>query len=193
MNYSTLSDQEILVRFKDSDESAFKEIYLRYWKEVYKVAFKKIHSRELAEELTQNLFVDLWKRRETAEINSLSAYLFGSLKYGIINYFKSLIVQENYQLHLKNSGQQYATSNTDHLALVNDLSEAINKGIGLLPKKTGEVFKLSRIHNYSVKDISKELNISEKAVEYHITQSLKTMRFHLKEYFLLALILGLLR
>lgn len=192
MNYSALSDQELLNLFKGSDESAFKEIYLRYWKEVYRVAYKKIHDRELAEELTQNLFVDLWKRRETAVIQSLSAYLFGALKYAIINYFKSLIVQENYHLHLKTTEQPYTSNSADHLALLNDLSEAINKGIALLPKKTGEVFKLSRIHNYSVKDISRQLNISEKAVEYHITQSLKTMRFHLKEYFVLALILGLL-
>lgn len=191
MNYANLSDQEILVLFKDSDEGAFKEIYLRYWKQVYAVAFKKIHHRELAEELTQNLFVDLWKRRETAVINCLSSYLFGALKYGVINYFKSLLVQENYQLHVKSSGLQSVTNNTDHQVLLNDLSNALNKGISLLPKKTGEVFTLSRIHNYSVKDISKQLNISEKAVEYHITQSLKTMRLHLKEYFVIAVVLGL--
>ncbi|WP_449439832.1 sigma factor-like helix-turn-helix DNA-binding protein [Pedobacter steynii] len=44
---------------------------------------------------------------------------------------------------------------------------------------------MSRIEHRSVKDISEQLNISEKAVEYHITQSLKSIRFYLKEYLFL--------
>jgi RNA polymerase sigma-70 factor (family 1) len=185
MNYRDLPDEAILALYKDSDSHAYKEIYIRYWKQVYQVAYKKLHSKELAEELTQNLFVDLWKRRECLAINSLSAYLFGSLKFAIINYFKSQIVQERYHMHVRKAKPENVGS--DHLVLLHDLSNALNKGIELLPKKTAEVFKLSRINNYSIKDISKELNISEKAVEYHITQSLKTMRFHLKEYFLVFL------
>jgi RNA polymerase sigma-70 factor (family 1) len=187
MNYRDLPDEALLALYKDSDSDAYKEIYLRYWKQVYQVAYKKLHSKELSEELTQNLFVDLWKRRENLVINCLSSYLFGSLKFAVINYFKSQIVQERYHSHLRKFNQENEC--TDHLILLHDLSDALNKGIELLPKKTAEVFKLSRMNNYSVKDISKKLNISEKAVEYHITQSLKTMRFHLKEYFLLLFLL----
>jgi RNA polymerase sigma-70 factor (family 1) len=183
MNYRNLSDDALLALYKDSDSDAYKEIYLRYWKQVYQVAYKKLHNKELAEELTQNLFVDLWKRRDSLAINTLTSYLFGSLKFAIINYYRSQIVQEKYQLHMLKSKPE--NESCDHLILLHDLSDALNKGIDLLPKKTAEVFKLSRINNYSVKDISKEMNISEKAVEYHITQSLKTMRFHLKEYLLL--------
>jgi RNA polymerase sigma-70 factor (family 1) len=183
MNYSELSDEALLALYKDSDSHAYKEIYLRYWKPVFQVAFKKLHNKEVAEELTQNLFVDLWKRRESLAINSLTAYLFGSLKFAIINFFKSQMLRERYQLHLRSTGQE--NENTDHLVLLHDLADALDRGIELLPKKTAEVFKLSRINNYSVKDISKALEISEKAVEYHITRSLKTMRYHLKEYLVL--------
>jgi RNA polymerase sigma-70 factor (family 1) len=190
MNYRDLADEAILDLFKDSDSYASKEIYLRYWKQVYQAAYKKLQSKELAEELTQNLFVDLWKRRESLEINNLSAYLFGSLKFAIINYFKSQVVQERYQLHMQKLRQ--VNESTDHLILFHDLADALDKGIELLPKKTAEVFRLSRMNNYSVRDISKELNISEKAVEYHITRSLKTMRFHLKEYLLLLVLLNVI-
>lgn len=186
MKYKSLSDNSLIDLLKDSDELAFKEIYIRYWMGIYKAAYVKVYHKELAEELTQNLFVDLWRRRESITINALDCYLFGSLKYSIINHYKSQLVKEKYQDHV--NGQQYPmTSSTDDLALVNDLSKALNQGIALLPKKTGEVFKLSRIDNRSTKEISQQLNISEKAVEYHITQSLKSMRFHLKEYLFLFL------
>jgi len=192
MEYSLLSDNSLVNLFKNSDGLAFKEIYTRYWKNIYKNAYSKVHRKELAEELTQNLFLDLWKRRAHIEINSLESYLFGSLKYSIINHYKSQLVKENYRNHL-NAQPQLTTNSTDDLVLLRDLSNALNEGIALLPKKTGEVFKLSRIDNRSTKEISQELNISEKAVEYHITQSLKSMRFHLKEYLFILLILILYR
>lgn len=188
MTYSHLSDEELIVFLKDGSELAFKEIYLRYWKSIFQVAYKKVHYKELAEELTQNLFVDLWRRRERIETISLSNYLFGSLKYSIINHYKSQLVRNNYQDHLKKVEVPNCVENTDYLLMLNELSEALAEGIARLPKKTGEVFKLSRMEHYSVKDISKALNISEKAVEYHITQSLKSMRFYLKEYLFLAMV-----
>jgi RNA polymerase sigma-70 factor (family 1) len=184
MKYNSLSDNSLVDLLKDSDGLAFKEIYARYWMGIYKAAYTKIYHKELAEELTQNLFVDLWRRRETITINSLDCYLFGSLKYSIINHYKSQLVKEKYQDHL-NGQKQNITNSTDDLVLVNDLSKALNQGIALLPKKTGEIFKLSRIDNRSTKEISQQLNISEKVVEYHITQSIKSMRFHLKEYLFL--------
>ncbi len=191
MKYTSLSDNLLVDLLKANDELAFKEIYTRYWKGIYKAAYVKIYHKELAEELTQNLFVDLWRRRETVSINSLDSYLFGSLKYSIINHYKSSLVKEKYQTHL--SGQkQGITNNTDDLVLLKDLSNALNQGIALLPKKTGEIFRLSRIDNRSTKEISQQLNISEKVVEYHITQSIKCMRFHLKEYLFLLLSLLLL-
>lgn len=182
MNYRLLSDDELVVLLKEGNEHAFKELYLRYWKQVYQSAYKKIYHKEFAEELTQNLFVDLWRRRESLSINSLSAYLFGSLKFSIINHYKSLMVQQNYLSYVEESGNHSVVNNTDYLLMLNELSEALARGIALLPKKTAEVFRMSRIEHQSVKDISKKLNISEKAVEYHITQSLKSIRLYLKEY-----------
>jgi len=182
MNYRLLSDDELVVLLKESNEHAFKELYLRYWKQVYQSAYKKIYHKEFAEELTQNLFVDLWRRRESLSINSLSAYLFGSLKFSIINHYKSLMVQQSYLSYVEESGNNSVVNNTDYLLMLNELSDALARGIALLPKKTAEVFRMSRIEHQSVKDISKKLNISEKAVEYHITQSLKSIRLYLKEY-----------
>jgi len=191
MDYRLLSDDELVVLLKESNEHAFKEIYLRFWKQVYQSAYKKIYHKEFAEELTQNLFVELWRRRESLSINSLSAYLFGSLKFSIINHYKSLLVQKNYASYVEKSRSQSVVNNTDYLLMLNELSDALAKGIALLPKKTAEVFRMSRIEHQSVKDIAKQLNISEKAVEYHITQSLKSIRFHLKEYLFLATLLPL--
>ena len=185
MDCKLLSDDELIILFKDGCERAFKEIYLRYWQKVYRVAYKKVHSKELAEELTQNLFTELWRRRESSKIISLGPYLFGSLKYSIINQYKSLQIQESYQSHVLASVNYGIVDNTDYLLRHNELSDAFDRGVSLLPSKTAQVFRMSRMEHLSVNDISEQLHISKKAVEYHITQSLKSIRFYLKEYLLL--------
>jgi len=51
-----------------------------------------------------------------------------------------------------------------------------------LPEKTQTVFKLSRYEDKSVKEIASQLHLTEKAVEYHITKSLKTLKYYLRSY-----------
>src|SRR5688500_16144786 len=96
MNYALLQDLKLLYFMKEHDHSAFREVYERYWKEVFLSAYKKIRSKEIAEELTQNLFVSLWEKRTENKIENLRSWLFGSIKYAIINYYKSQIVHEKY-------------------------------------------------------------------------------------------------
>ncbi|WP_224996338.1 sigma-70 family RNA polymerase sigma factor [Cesiribacter sp. SM1] len=188
MDYALLQDSELLelVREKE-DNAAFREIYVRYWKEVFTLAYKKLRSKELAEELTQNIFVSLWERRVGHGVQHLRSWLLGALKFSIINQYKSQMVHEKY-VSYSHSHAKVASDATEQQIFLKDLSEAVELGVALLPVKTQKVFKLSRIENRTVKEISQTLNISEKAVEYHITQSLKVMKVHLKEYLLLLIL-----
>ncbi|MDJ1496330.1 RNA polymerase sigma-70 factor [Cytophagaceae bacterium DM2B3-1] len=188
MNYSHLSDSELLELMKlQDDQDAFREVYKRHWRSVFLVAYKKLHDKELAEEFTQNLFVDVWEKRSENTIRQLPSYLFGALKFTIINYYKSQMVHEKY-VSYKHGNNDSISHTTEELVMLADLSQAIEKGMALLPPKSREVFKLSRVEHFSVKEIASLLNISEKAVEYHITQSLKQIRVHLKDYILFVLL-----
>lgn len=189
MEYQSLNDNELLILLKDDDSLAFKEIYQRYFKKVYLTGYQKVQNKEVAEEMAQNLFVSLWERRYALNIRNLQHYLLRSVKFIIINYYKSQIVEEKYINYVLGSCDEKEYS-TEQLILTNDLTAAIEKGIAMLPQKTQKVFKLSRVEQFSTKEISKALDISEKAVEYHITQSLKLMKLHLKDY--LAMISSLL-
>lgn len=155
------------------------------------MAYKKVHHKALAEELAQNLFISLWERRSESNIKNLRSYLFSALKYNIINHYKSQIVRDKYLCYV-NAGSAGTAFAAEESMMLRDLSEAIERGVSLLPKKTQQVFILNRIENRSVKDIANALHISEKAVEYHVTQSLKAMRVYLKDYLLLLMLLLLM-
>lgn len=188
MDYSLLPDEALVGLMKHEDKGAFRVLYERYWKEILLAAYRKTGSKEIAEELTQNLFLNLWERRATVEIQHVRAWLFTAIKFSIINHYKSQIVHEKFVTYVQHTASDHAHT-TEQTAIHRDLSQAIDKGIALLPEKTQQVFKLSRFENRSIKEIARDLNISEKAVEYHITQSLKRMRVHLKDYLLYGFLL----
>ena len=94
MDYTVIHDDHLLRLLKASDEGALKEIYLRYWKELYLIALKKIRSNEVAEELVQNVIVSLWDKRKITTIRNLEGYLKVAVKYQVINFIKGKIHQE---------------------------------------------------------------------------------------------------
>ena len=186
LDYRLLSDDLLTKLLKTSDETALKEIYLRHWQSLFQAALRKVRVKEIAEELVQNIFVSLWDRRAIQSIEQLSCYLHTAIKYQVINYLKSKILDKKYLLH---AVQQSASEDNscESALLTHELSLAIDHAIRELPPKTQLVFRLSRYENRSIREISQSMNISEKAVEYHITQSLKIMRLHLKEFILFEL------
>lgn len=188
MDYSLLDDADLLGLVRtDRDKSAFHAIYMRYSRRIFWVAYRKVKDKAVAEELTQNLFMSLWERRHQVEIQNLRYWLFTAIKFSVITHYKSQIVHERYVAHVQGE-MRHLPYTTDQLAAFSDLTEAVERGIALLPVKTRQVFQMSRFENLSVKEISRDLDISEKAVEYHITQSLKKMRVYLKDYLTVQII-----
>lgn len=188
MNYRLLDDETLLKFLRISDDLAFKEIYLRYWKRLYYSVLYKINNKEIAEDIVQGVFTDLWEKRETSSIHALHAYLDASVKYRVINYINAVISQKK---HLSNFREKQKTeeSHTDLLLLIQELNTGIDKALNQLPPKTQTIFRLSRFEQHSNKEISRIMDLSEKAVEYHISQSLKSLRFYLKDFVQVELLL----
>jgi len=190
MNYELLTDEILVKLLKTSDEKAFKTIYERYWKKLFLHAYYKIHTAVASEEIIQEIFTSLWEKRMSSNIEHLENYLNGAVKFQVINYIRSHKLRQDKLTKL----QVTNTDNSTEAAIaVNNLNAAIQNALALLPEKTREVFTLSRFEQQPVKEIAKRLNLSEKAVEYHITQSLKLMRMHLKEFIVMELIVVLLQ
>jgi RNA polymerase sigma-70 factor (family 1) len=165
------------------DEGAFAEIYKRYSFQLFTVAYGKLKNKEAAEELAQDLFENLWDKRSSAQIQQLKAYLFSAIRYRIINYIKAEKVRTGYELFCRLSLTD-ADTGTEATVAVNDLNEALAAGMQHLSEKAQEVFRLSRLEQYTIPEISVRVNLSEKTVEYHLRKSLKLMRSYLRNFLL---------
>lgn len=180
-NYKAHTDEYLIYRLKESDVQAFEEIYNRYWDKLFGVAYHQLGSKEEAEQLVQDVYEKLWKRRFEMNIKHLGVYLVVSVKNLAVNFIKSQITFRKYQEYLIFQEIQQNYQGQD-IVNYNDLSQAVENVMKQLPEKTAEIFRLSRFENQTNKDIASKLNLTEKAVEYHITKSLKFFKTHLKHY-----------
>jgi RNA polymerase sigma-70 factor (family 1) len=179
MDYRLLEDDILIDRLKSSDEKAFAEIYKRNWFKLYCIAYKQTACRQEAEELVQILFERIWKKRETIIIKNLGAYLAVSLQNTFIDSLRRKKVEKKFQQnHNVPVSANLTEEKFNHSQLLNTVENLLQQ----LPEKTQSVFRLSRYEEKSVKEIASQLDLTEKAVEYHITKSLKLLKYYLRSY-----------
>ena len=182
MNDQSLTDEQLVTMLGESKIKAFDAIYVRYWKLLYAVAYSQLGTKEEAEDIVQTVFERIWNNRQVQKINCLKAYLIVSVRHFAINYIKSQITYRKFQEYLIFQEIQKNFS-TDDIVNYTELQRVVNEVLEKLPDKTVEVFRMSRYENKSVKEIATHLNLTEKAVEYHITKSLKFIKEQLDMYY----------
>jgi RNA polymerase sigma-70 factor (ECF subfamily) len=181
--YNDLSDEKLLALLKDGQEEAFDHLYFRYRNKLTAVAYNRLKSKETAEEIVQDVFADIWQKRQTLQIRSnLSAYLCTAIKYAVLDYIRSQSTKDSYVAEMMKVSES-AASSVEHAVEYNELDFHLNKSIDALPEKCREVFTLSRYENYSVREIAEKLDISPETAKYHIAHALKTLRLSLKHIY----------
>jgi RNA polymerase sigma-70 factor (family 1) len=174
-----VSEQSLIESLQAGDEEAFTAIYREYWYRMFLVAYRKLQHRETAEELIQDIFTRLWKERDRVHIISLDYYLFSAVRYEVIDHIRSQGAQNRYLDYYK-AFASIEDRDTENIIAFNDLSKIVDKGLDILPEKSKEIFKLNRLDHWSVSRIATHLQLSEKAVEYHLTKATKSIRLYLK-------------
>jgi len=177
------SDQDLLQLLQQDDDDAFTAIYLRYWDKLTVVAMHRLGSLEEAREVVQEVFCNLWRRREQLEINhSLNTYLAAAVKYEIFKRFAVKSRRRRLQQQALDQWQEAADDTLQHLQASELQSELLNL-VKALPEKCRIVFQLSREKGYTHKQIASELGIAEKTVEAHLSSALRKLRIGLSHLF----------
>jgi RNA polymerase sigma-70 factor (ECF subfamily) len=159
--------------------AAFEALYKKYWYQLYCVAYKYTTSAPDSEELVQNLFEKIWRNRANLQVKNWGAFLTVSLRNMVIDFLRQQAVKDKF---LQNYQITAATPAPDNEPDQEQLLVLIENHLHELPEKTQTIFKLSRYEHKSVKEIAGHMQLTEKAVEYHITRSLKLLRRHFRDY-----------
>lgn len=181
--YQELDDIELLSFVKESNNLAFEELYNRYWRKLLSYAIQKTQSVETSKEIIQELFINIWERREGITVQNLEKYLFSSVKYKVIFEIKNRYQNNELNTKVQESNLTY---HDNYPTEINDLNNLIDSCLSELPNKTKEIFIKSRREEMTHKEISFLYDISEKSVEYHISQAIKALRVSLKDFISIA-------
>lgn len=182
MQYSELDDHVLIRLITLDDKDAFQQLYVRYWSRIFNLVRKKLQSHENAAEIVQDIFLDIWERRETLEIGSVDRYLFTAAKYKILNQLRRNLEKPQYWDQSLEDVSTHIDQRADNNIELEDLHNALEHALSNLPAKTRDIFRLNRLENQSVREISASMRIPERTVEYHITQSIRKLRLHLREF-----------
>ncbi|BDU27072.1 MULTISPECIES: RNA polymerase sigma-70 factor [unclassified Flavobacterium] len=183
--YKKFTDEELVELLRNGKDKAFDELYFRYRDILVRFVYLRMKSVAISEEIVQEVFTSIWERRKTIVIQkSFAAYIYTSVRYMTLDYIKSHTVADQYvQEVLDRNTVSYGSHNaTEDSIYYDELQKAVDKAAMLLPKKSKEVFILSRVKHYTNKEIAEELNVSIETVKYHITYALKFMRTYLGEF-----------
>ena len=164
------------------DEKSFKQIYLLHWEKVYAVCYNNIREPEPAKGMVQEIFKSLWERKDELEITtSIERYLLRSAKFKVFEYLRN---SKSRREHTEIALSDYcnAAHCTENEVMFNSLKDKVDNLVDTLPCQCRNVYKMSREQGLSNKEIASSLLISERAVEYHITRALTTLRSNLTEY-----------
>jgi len=173
-----LDNRELLARLRKGDERAFDELFRAWYPSLVRASESIVRSRAVAEEIVQDVLLELWKRREKlADESSPQAYLFQSTRNRALNHIRHERVEQKSEPELIRQTEMSASA---HSQLVEEeIEAALKTAVSELPDRCREVFELSRTHGLKYAEIATTLGISVKTVEAQMGKALRTLRVKL--------------
>ena len=169
-------DSKILKELKRGDHAAFEKIFERYSKQLYQFSLSYLKSKDAAEDIVQEVFYKIWNNREAIKTDtSFQSYLFTIALNDIRLHFNKLskLSELKHDILIDFSDLKPEFDNrSDYQVLLDKLDELIKQ----MPEKRRAVFIKKKIEEKSMKEISEELNITIKTVEYHVSEAMKFLK-----------------
>jgi RNA polymerase sigma-70 factor (ECF subfamily) len=169
------NDRALLDRLRGGDHDAFDTIFRQWYEPVVRSANRVLRDTGVAEELTQDVFLELWRRRESlAPDSSVAGYLMQSVRNRSLNHLRHLAVQKKSVVFVEALSEPIERA--DAQVHASELHTAMTAAIAALPPRTQEVFLLSRERGLRYSEIAEHLGVTVKAVEANMSRALRILR-----------------
>jgi RNA polymerase sigma-70 factor (ECF subfamily) len=169
-------ESEWVVNIRSGGKKSFQDMFLKYYPKLYRFVMRYIDEPSIAEDIVQELFVDIWNKHKKFKIKySLSAYLYAAARNRALNYIKKVSHGKNLEedelfLIIDNK------MNPEEELIKEELSEAVNKAIEKLPGRCRLIFNMNRKDGLKYCEIAQILGISENTVTTQIARAFKKLR-----------------
>lgn len=179
--FHDMDDRALLERIKSGDQAAFDSIFRAQYAHLVSFAQSMLRDRAAAEDVAQDVMLELWRRREEIVINeSLRAYLLRATRNRALNQLRHANVAKRAEPQLVGEESVHATGASQVIA--GELRAALAAAVAELPPACREVFELSRGRGLRYAEIAATLGISVKTVESQMGKALRHLRARLSAW-----------
>lgn len=173
-------DQVLIQKIREEDdEASFNILYEKYEPEIYSNAFHLLRDHAKAQDVTQEIFVNLWLHREKLQINNLKAYLHVSVRNRILRIFdkeKHFVPFEE----LINIETNIPTGESaDFLTFKHEFLQAYKNLLDSLPLQRRKIFDYYFEEGLSTEEIAGQLALSRKTVQNQLGRAVSFLKANL--------------
>lgn len=178
--WNEAEERDLFRRIAHGDADAFARVFHHFNKRIYPFVLNMIKSELLAEEIVQDIFTQLWvKREEAMHWEYPQAYLFKMATNRTLDQLRKI----SRETHLIQ-----ALTETMHNTPLNDIeawldgketSQLIHEAVSTLPPQRLKVYRLCREQGLSYRETAEQLGISVKTVQAHLQEATRQIRAYI--------------
>lgn len=173
-------ERALLAEIASGSEPAFRKLFDMYKTRFYAVALKMTQSDEAAEDIVQEVFMNIWKNREhLLRVDHPSSYFFTAVYRKVYHHYRRLASERKFLQSA--SAVKEAENTTDEMVLANEYKEWVSQAITRLPPQQKLVFRLSKEEGMNREDIARQLKISPHTVKNHLSDAIKFIHSFLRK------------
>lgn len=175
------NESDLLVKIGEDDEQALAALLNLHHGPVLSFALKLTRSQELAEEVVQDVFLNIWMHRaKLKDIRNAGAYLNRITRNVSLNALRKVAREAIISDEFKDD-ENYADDSTRQSLDLKDSQWLLQQAIDKLPKQQKLVYQLCREQGLTYDQAAEQLQISSSTVNFHIKEALKNIRKSLKD------------
>ena len=171
-----------LVNFRNGDEGAFRYYYDLYYNALCLFGLRMLKDEEVAEDIVQDVYVNLWKARETIE-----STLHQSMRHRCLNYIRVKKLEEDYR-------EEYALLESEEgfgdAVVEEEVHRVVMEEIDSLPHEQRRVILLHLEGKNNI-EIAEVMKVSVNTVKTHKARARQQLKAKLQNLFVMIFILGL--
>lgn len=173
---SSTNIRDLFLRISNHDIPAYEELFQAYYDPIYSTVLNYCKIRELAEDITQQIFLKVWERRASLpNVDNPLAWLYTAARYQVLNALDREILREKYITDLRNHFQHRSDSPVD-LMIRRQQAELYQTALqGLSPRQL-EVYRLSREQGLTYEKIAERLGIGRETVKDYMATALRSLK-----------------
>ena len=164
------------------------DLFNTHYEFLCNVANRLLHDRNKAKDIVQDVFFQLWRKRDELKIvHTMRGYLYRAVINGSLKY----LAKNKRTIHVEGENTQYSGfmhRDVEEAIQHQDLETEYKKALDLLPHKCRVIFLLSRHEEMKYKEIAGHLEVSVKTVETQMSIALKRLKEYLDPYLTILLL-----